>query len=455
MELRSDTDDLMRFRSVLEAVRTVPFSGEFRPDGSIRDPYTGPGVGRLLGGDVPEGMDGGLFWGTRVLAEDRAVYDAGAALQRRGEACEMEYRVRTLDDRVLWFRECSRGSRSEDGVVGVDGIVIDVTERRELSDALEDARHIAHGRLESVLASLDEYLYAWRYPPGRPAVIDYESIPQATFLRQISLGGTAEDEWLRTVHPDDRDATYEEVIVMQASGVSGSGEYRMLDSEGGLRWLLDRWTCRREPGGDVLAEGIVTDITDLRLARDGMAAALAEARVAHDELDEARLAAERASNTDPLTGLANRRSFQRSLEMAVVTAPAEPFGLILLDVDHFKRINDTHGHQAGDDVLVAVVERMRSSCPPGALLGALGRRGVHRPRAARDDPRGAARGRRRHPRCGARRAPGDATGPAGRDDLMRRGALLERPRHRRARARSRCGDVPREADGARSHAAVR
>ena len=101
-----------------------------------------------------------------------------------------------------------------------------------------------------------------------------------------------------------------------------------------------------------------------------MAAALAGARAAYRELEEARAAAERASNTDLLTGLANRRSFQNSLERAIAAADHEPFGLLLLDVDHFKRTNDTYGHQAGDDVLVAVVACMAAALPGTRSWGA-------------------------------------------------------------------------------------
>ena len=128
-----------------------------------------------------------------------------------------------------------------------------------------------------------------------------------------------------------------------------------------------------------------------------MAAALASTQVAYVELEEARLSAERASNTDPLTGLANRRSFQRSLD-AAIHGGRGPFGLLLLDVDHFKRANDTHGHQAGDDVLVGVVERMRAMLPDSAIVAPLGRRGVHRaPVPAARHPRRAAFHRRGHP----------------------------------------------------------
>lgn len=62
---------------------------------------------------------------------------------------------------------------------------------------------------------------------------------------------------------------------------------------------------------------------------------------------------ERLADTDGLTGLANRRVFQSALtrELALAQRRGEPCTLILIDVDHFKVVNDTHGHQAGDEVL--------------------------------------------------------------------------------------------------------
>ena len=59
---------------------------------------------------------------------------------------------------------------------------------------------------------------------------------------------------------------------------------------------------------------------------------------------------------DPLTGLANRRNFRGVQERAldVVARSGEPALLLMLDIDHFKKVNDTHGHQAGDQVLQAV-----------------------------------------------------------------------------------------------------
>jgi diguanylate cyclase (GGDEF)-like protein len=74
---------------------------------------------------------------------------------------------------------------------------------------------------------------------------------------------------------------------------------------------------------------------------------------AHLELYEAKLVVETLSRTDPLTGLPNRRAF---FEVAERTSP-EAMILIIIDVDHFKEINDARGHLAGDEV-IRIVSRM-------------------------------------------------------------------------------------------------
>jgi diguanylate cyclase (GGDEF)-like protein len=84
---------------------------------------------------------------------------------------------------------------------------------------------------------------------------------------------------------------------------------------------------------------------------------LAEAEfVEHLRSEENWAALERLALTDPLTGLSNRRAGERALEREVARArrAASPFSLALLDLDHFKEINDAHGHAVGDDVLCKV-----------------------------------------------------------------------------------------------------
>jgi diguanylate cyclase (GGDEF)-like protein len=70
-----------------------------------------------------------------------------------------------------------------------------------------------------------------------------------------------------------------------------------------------------------------------------------------------------AATTDPLTGLANRSHFhvRAAAELSRARRSGEPVALVLADVDHFKRINDEHGHEAGDKVLVRLAALMRDS----------------------------------------------------------------------------------------------
>jgi diguanylate cyclase (GGDEF)-like protein len=72
------------------------------------------------------------------------------------------------------------------------------------------------------------------------------------------------------------------------------------------------------------------------------------------------------SSRDPLTGLANRRSFQVALtrEIDRVARAGEPALLLVADIDHFKQVNDTHGHAAGDAALKAVAEVLQDSVRP-------------------------------------------------------------------------------------------
>lgn len=100
--------------------------------------------------------------------------------------------------------------------------------------------------------------------------------------------------------------------------------------------------------------GISTDITELYRLRE-------ELRVLAD--------------TDVLTGLPNRRRFLEQAEQAFARAQSGErprFSLMLVDVDHFKSINDGHGHQMGDHVLRAIAGNLKSTLRERDLLGRLG-----------------------------------------------------------------------------------
>ncbi len=89
---------------------------------------------------------------------------------------------------------------------------------------------------------------------------------------------------------------------------------------------------------------------------------------------EARSQLERRATCDPLTGLANHREFHERLagEVARAEREGQPVSLILMDLDHFKQVNDIHGHQAGDLVLKETAARLSATVRSGELVGRVG-----------------------------------------------------------------------------------
>lgn len=119
-------------------------------------------------------------------------------------------------------------------------------------------------------------------------------------------------------------------------------EFQINGKEGG-KWLLGRAKTRLQPNGDVAFTGVLLDITDRKRL-------------------EARL--EEAALTDSLTGLKNRRHFEQILKTSAErhAALGRPYSLMIVDIDHFKQLNDRYGHDVGDDTLrhVAGILQLRS-----------------------------------------------------------------------------------------------
>ena len=79
-----------------------------------------------------------------------------------------------------------------------------------------------------------------------------------------------------------------------------------------------------------------------------------------------------SAGRDGLTGLANRAGFEAALAERVARAKAEPFALLYFDLDGFKAVNDTHGHETGDRLLCEVAARARAALREGDLCARLG-----------------------------------------------------------------------------------
>jgi len=112
-------------------------------------------------------------------------------------------------------------------------------------------------------------------------------------------------------------------------------------------------------------EGMVSIVGSL--AGYGLRNVLCQVRLreSEDELLESRRIFERAAMIDPLTGVGNRRAFDQALirEWHRADRAVEPLALLIVDVDHFKQMNDAHGHQRGDECLAAVARALERALP--------------------------------------------------------------------------------------------
>jgi len=150
--------------------------------------------------------------------------------------------------------------------------------------------------------------------------------------------------------------------IRSAGAVRGTA-LRLLGEEGRVATLvvnsspvLDGWG--RAKGAIVTLD----DVTELEYKSNQLQRALTELEKSRDEVrlqnDELQILA----TTDPLTGVANRRSFYEAAAAAVRAARAAraPLCFVMCDIDHFKRINDEFGHATGDEVIARVAEVLRS-----------------------------------------------------------------------------------------------
>lgn len=95
-------------------------------------------------------------------------------------------------------------------------------------------------------------------------------------------------------------------------------------------------------------------------------AILSGLKLLHNQIGQLQLAAD----TDPLTGANNRRAFQLKLKTLVLLE--QPFSILSIDIDYFKRINDNHGHGAGDEVLKHLTQLMSHFCREGDMVARTG-----------------------------------------------------------------------------------
>ncbi len=156
--------------------------------------------------------------------------------------------------------------------------------------------------------------------------------------------------------------------------------HHLIDEQGWTAELVEgmreRATAVRKHGGTATFE---IDLPDLRsYTVTAVLMPNGNLLIASEDVTERRISAQRIhhlAHHDPLTGLPNRAAFQERLELAVDDAVSEhglAVTLLLCDLDHFKEVNDTFGHPAGDELLKEAAERIRATMRKTDLLASLG-----------------------------------------------------------------------------------
>ena len=350
---------------ILDLFEEYVYAGAITPDGRYVHHASMSTIEDLIGGAVPPDVDAGRFWESRIAPADWAQYEAFNRSLLDGRDAEVTYRVAGLDGATRVLRDRARPRRLADGSVRVEGIISDITAREETAARLDEASD----RFTSLLDVVGAHVYlALGHPDGQ-----MQELFQGPGGDRL-LGGAEPDpemtNWDAAVHADDRPA-YDAFNRALARGEDSEVTYRLIGADGVTRWVHDRGACRPRPDGTFEVSGIVSDVTERRRLEDELRRSMRDMKIAHRDLERARADAEVRAGTDELTGTFNRRHFAQ-IATETLAAGAPVCGLLLLDADHFKQINDAYGHAVGDAVLIDLAHRLSAGLEPGDVLARWG-----------------------------------------------------------------------------------
>jgi diguanylate cyclase (GGDEF)-like protein/PAS domain S-box-containing protein len=331
-----------RYRTLVETVPAVTYTD--RAVGSYPDlaVYTSPQIEELVGYSVQEWLDPErVLWEERLHPEDRTwVLTAEERSRASGEPFSEEYRLLAKDGSVVWVRDEAVLLRNEAGEsLYWQGVLVDVTDRKEAEEALRESeerlRRLADAALEGIL------------------VTDEGVILEANRALTDMLGYEASEVVGRSavefIAPEHRELVRQKI----ASGNEEPYEIIGVSKDGTLLDLEVRGRAYSYQGRKVRVTA-VRDITERKKV---------EKRLEHQAFHDA------------LTDLPNRQLLLDRLGHALRRTRrrrGRRVAALLMDLDNFKSINDSLGHEVGDLLLVVVAERLKRLLRPEDTLARFG-----------------------------------------------------------------------------------
>ena len=300
--------------------------------------FISEGCRRLTGYGPEELIDSkALSFSELIHPDDQAMWATHENGLRDSPArYSVEYRLRHRDGSSRWV--CERGASVFDASTAswkLEGFIEDVTERRRADEARRQAEERYHSIFEHALEGIFHSTPDGRILVANPAlarILGFDS-PEALMSEVTDLSAQV------YVEPERR---RELLRLLESTDSVSAFEFQAFRRNGEVIWLSLNAYARRDQARNLLyTEGTIEDITERRLY---------QAQI------------ERQANYDSLTGLANRTLLNTRLRQSIERAAASSgeVAVAFIDLDQFKFINDTFGHELGDSLLQSMADRLRS-----------------------------------------------------------------------------------------------
>ena len=231
----------------------------------------------------------------------------------------------------------------DDGnAVGTMGIARDISERVELTESLRESER----KLSTLVRNLPGTVLRLRDDLARSLEFASAGVEQLCGYppAEFVAGGRG---WLSVMHPEERDRVWDDGRRQLAAFGGYTIQYRVISRDGRIRHVWER--------------GVRTDVEGL------IEAYAADVTEAHERMQ--RLAY--LAGHDELTGLSNRRGLLERVRQSMA-ASADPLTVVVVNLDHFKVVNDSLGHEDGDRVLCEIGNRLRDRLRPGEEAARIG-----------------------------------------------------------------------------------
>ncbi len=338
----SETRYRRLFDNVMEGVYSSTCEGRFLS--------VNPALARMVGLSSPDEL---LSLPTETIYFDPADRAAIIAkLEADGEVRNAEFQLRRVDGSTLTVIESARAVRDESGaVVGYEGTISDITERKRAETAVFEEKEKAQVTLQSI----------------GDAVITTDAEGRIEYLNPVAEDLTG---W-ETREVCGKSLSDVFTILNEATRESVENPVSRALREGHVIAVADHAVLMNRRGQEIAIQDSAAPI------RDRTGKIIGAVMVFHDVSKERRLRRALAyqASHDALTGLINRREFENRLNEALLTARSDEHTthvLLYLDLDQFKLVNDTCGHQAGDRLLKQITGILQTRLRAGDTIARLG-----------------------------------------------------------------------------------